>query len=66
MFDIFLDKYIIFIIYIIIIVSIIGCICCYIITYKRQKKLQRVVAPCNETLHVNPMRIKQEKIMRLI
>lgn len=62
----FLDKYIYFFIYIVIIVSIIGCIYCYIIAYKRQKKLQRVVAPCNETLHVNPMRIKQEKIMRLI
>ena len=60
------NKYLIFIIYIIIIFLLLFCVIIYIIKIKRKDHQQRLVFPEDKSLQINPMRIKQEKIMRMI
>jgi len=61
-----INKYMMVVLYFIIIFSILFCIFCYLMACKKKRKLQHLVVPDKESLHVNPMRIKQEKVLRII
>jgi hypothetical protein len=55
-----------------ILLGFIGCIIlfccfrCYIVPYWRERTKKNQVEPTQPNIMVNPMRIKQEKIMRMI
>jgi len=69
MYDGFQEIFTIVILHLIIIISILSfClfIFCYIVAYKKQQRLKCIIAPEDNTIHVNTMRIIQEKIMRVI